>query len=348
MTRLSKFSLLAVLALATQPAFAQDSKPAGKKWVKRAASTTVMGTSLDIAVLGEEGPALDDAIRAAIKELKRVEAVFTTWDKKSIISKVNREAGGAPVVVPKEVIRLTLEALEVSRKTEGAFDLTWGSVGKLWDFKAKKEAVVPSKEKIQTALAGVGFKKIKIDQEKSTLWLPKGVTIGYGGIAKGYGVDRAIEVLKKRGIRNAIVNAGGDLRVIGRDFGKLFNITIKHPRDKNKYLAILPVKNVAVVSSGDYERYITVNGKRYSHILDPRVGWPVRHTQSVTLLAPSAALADALATGVFVLGPKKGLALVDQWKGVEALIVDGDGKLHLSKGLKGSKKKVLHVPEEKK
>ncbi|MDF1664948.1 MAG: FAD:protein FMN transferase [Planctomycetota bacterium] len=315
--------------------------------IKRSASTSVMGTSLEIAVLGREGQKLDGAIRAAIKEMKRVEAVFTTWKKESIISKVNRDAGGEPVVVPKEVITLTKRAAWISKQSEGAFDLTWGSVGKLWDFKAKKDALVPSKGRIKKALAGIGFDKIKIDEKNSTLWLPKGTTIGYGGIAKGYGVDRAIELLKKRGIKNAIVNAGGDLRTIGTEFGKPFNITIKHPRDKNKYLAILPVANAAIVSSGDYERYITIGGKRYSHILDPRSGWPVEHTQSVTLIAPDAALADALATGVFVMGPKKGLELVNRLKGVEALIVDAKGVLHLSKGLKSPKKKVLHVPEKK-
>jgi FAD:protein FMN transferase len=321
----------------------QESRPG--KLIKRSASTSVMGTSLEIAVLGREGQDLDAAIRAAIKEMKRVEAVFTTWQKQSIISKVNRQAGGKPIVVPREVIELTSRAADISKKTGGAFDLTWGSVGKLWDFKAKK-ANAPKAAVIKEALSGVGYQKIKVDSVKSTLWLPAKTTIGYGGIAKGYGVDRAIEVLQKYGIKNAIVNAGGDLRTIGTEFGKPFNITIKHPREKNKYLAILPVANVAVVSSGDYERYITIKGKRYSHILDPRTGWPVEHTQSVTLLAPNAALADALATGVFVMGPGKGMALVNKMNGVEALIVDNKGKLHMSDGLKRSKKKVLHVPKK--
>jgi FAD:protein FMN transferase len=351
------FSIGALIISSPALSYAQDKQPkkavkkaekAKKKpLIKRTASTKVMGTSLEIAVLGREVKSLDIAIRAAIKEMKRVESVFTTWDSESIISKVNREAGGQPVIVPTEVIKLTQRAIQLSKQSEGAFDITWGSVGKLWDFKAKKEAIVPSKNKIENALAGVGYLKIKIDEEKSTLWLPKGTTIGYGGIAKGYGVDRAIEALKKHKIRNAIVNAGGDLRTIGTEFGRPFNITIKHPRDNKKYLAILPIANAAVVSSGDYERFIMVGGKRYSHILDPRTGWPVNHTQSVSLLAPSAALADALATGVFVLGAEKGLALVESMKGVEALIVDARGALHLSSGLKSPKKKVLHVPERK-
>lgn len=339
---MSRWPLLALILALAAPGLAQEAARA--PLIKRSAKTTVMGTSLDIAVLGTDVAVLDRAILAAVKEMRRVEAVFTTWNPESIASRVNQQAGGSPVKVPAELLALVKEAREISELTEGGFDLSWGAVGKLWDFKNKENPSIPSKERIAEALNGIGYRRIEVDEAASTLRLPRGMAIGFGGIAKGYGVDRAIAVLKAAGIRHAIVNAGGDLRVIGRDGRKPFNVTIKHPRIADRFLAILPVSNVAVVTSGDYERYLMIEGRRYSHILDPRTGFPVAHCQAVTLLAPTAARADALATGVFVLGPKKGLALVESLPGVEALIVDGEGAVHVSRGLKGAQEKTLHLP----
>ena len=339
---------LALVALALllpgAATFADDTARSKPRWLKRSASTSVMGTSLEVAVIGTDVAILDEAILAAIAELRRVEKVFTTWDPNSVVSQLNRRAGQRAMAMSQEVIALIAAAEEISKLTGGAFDITWGSVGKLWDFKSKK-APTPTAQSIRQALLGVGYTKIVADSKAGTIELPPGTTIGFGGIAKGYGVDRAIEVLRKRGIKNAIVNAGGDLRAIGRDLDRPFNVTLKHPRAKDEYLAILPVANVSVVTSGDYERFVMIDGKRYSHILDPRTGWPVDHTQAVTLLASTACRADALATGVFILGPEKGMALVEELADVEALIVDGRGKLTLSSGLAaGAKeKKILHL-----
>ena len=332
--------LLASLSLAT----AQEASPAStptpntkrssrgdEALEKREFLGQVMGTSLQITVLGKDPQVLEEALLEAVKELRRVEDVFTTW-RPSELTRLNDAAGQGPQVVSREQAKLIARALKIGELSGGAFDVTFYSVGKLWDFKATPPKL-PNKAEIAAALEKVGWSKVKVDLAASSVELPAGTKIGLGGIAKGYGVDRAMRVIMKRGIRHALVNAGGDLKALGRDRGQPWEVAVRNPRQREQILAVLPVSNVCVVTSGDYERFFEHEGKRYHHILDPRTGYPSQGCISATVTAPDAAFADALATALCVLGPKQGLELVESLPRVEAILVDLDGKVHVSKGL---------------
>ena len=323
----------ALLVLALSPAaWAQgEEPPPAPRLELREHRGAVMGTSLQITALGADAALLEEAIAAAVAELKRVEDRFTTW-RPSELTRLNDKAGQGPQEVSREQARLIARALEIGELTRGAFDVTFKSFGRLWDFKAKPP-VVPTAEQIKQALGRVGYRKVEVDLEANTVSLPAGTAIGLGGIAKGYGVDRAMRALMKRGIKHALVNAGGDLKALGRKQGAAWEIAIKHPRERERVLAVLPVSNVCVVTSGDYERFYEHEGKRYHHILDPRTGYPSQGCMSATVVAPDAAFADALATAMCVLGPKEGLAIVESLPRVEAILVGLDGTVHLSKGL---------------
>ncbi|MBL4847398.1 MAG: FAD:protein FMN transferase [Planctomycetes bacterium] len=327
--------LLPLLALSLLTvAQGQEPRPAPAKrpLEHRVHTGSVMGTSLKIEAFGPDGKALEEAIAAAVAEIKRVEDVFTTW-RPSPLNRLNDAAGKGPHPMTKEELRLIGRSLEIGRLTEGAFDVTFAGVGKLWNFK-KTPPKVPTKDEIKVALARVDYRKVQLDLEAGKATLPKGMRIGLGGIAKGYGVDRAMAVLMKRGIRHAVVNAGGDLKALGKKRGKAWEIAIKHPRDRERVIAVLPVSNVCVVTSGDYERFYLHEGKRYHHILDPRTGYPSTGCMSATVTAPDAAFADALATAMCVLGPKKGLEILEGLPRVEGILIDLDGKIVVTSGLR--------------
>jgi thiamine biosynthesis lipoprotein len=299
--------------------------------VLRSRSLGVMGTDLVIEVAGPDAVALEAAIDAAVAELRRIEDLMTDW-RDSPLTRLNARAGEGPIEVPEELAKLVARALAIAEATGGAFDPTYKAAGSLWDFKAKPPRI-PSDEALAAALEHVGWQKVKVDLDASTIELPRGTTLGLGGIAKGYGVDRAMTVLMERGIRHAIVNAGGDLKALGRRQGEPWRVAVKHPRDRDRVLAVIPVSNVCLVTSGDYERFFELEGVRYHHILDPRTGRPSQGCMSATVLAPDAAFADALATALCVLKPEEGLAIVAKLPRVEALVVGLDGQVHTTKGL---------------
>lgn len=292
----------------------------------------VMGTDLTIKALGDDSAVLDRAIAAAITEIQRVEDLMTDW-RDSELTRLNAAAGTGPHRVPSELAAIISRAIKLSVVTDNAFDVTYASVGKLWDFK-KKQPTLPTAEEINAGLAFVGAKRIIVDPKENTVDLPAGMSIGLGGIAKGYGVDRAMAVLMRHGIKHASVNAGGDMKVLGKKFGAPWEVAVKHPRDPEHALAVLQLSNTCIVSSGDYERYFEIDGKRYHHIIDPRTGYPAEGTLSTTVVAQNAELADALATAISVLGAKKGLALTESLQRVESIIVDAKGSVHASSGLK--------------
>jgi thiamine biosynthesis lipoprotein len=294
----------------------------------------VMGTSLEIRVLGENPDALERALDAAIAEIQRVEDLMTDW-RPSELTRLNDAAGAGPHVVPAELAELIARALQVGELTGGAFDVTYAGVGKLWDFK-QTPPVIPAADEIERALKCVGYDRVRVDLEKNTVDLPAGMRIGLGGIAKGYGVDRAMAVLLEHDIKHAIVNAGGDLKALGKKYGEPWEVAIRHPRNRERVIASLPVSNTCVVTSGDYERFFEHEGRRYHHIIDPRTGLPSTGCMSATVVAPDAAFADALATALCVLGPEKGLAIVADMPRVECLLIGMDDEIHASKGLLGS------------
>jgi thiamine biosynthesis lipoprotein len=297
----------------------------------RRTSFGAMGTDVSIEVIGPDVAKLDQALQAAETELRRVEDVMTSW-RDSPLTRLNAKAGEGPQPVSQELAELIGYGLAIGELTDGAFDITFASVGKLWDFKATPPRV-PSSEEINLALVAVGFQKVRLDLDALTIALPKGTQIGLGGIAKGLGVDRAMAVLLDHGIANAVVNAGGDMKVLGTKFGEPWRIAVKHPRQKDEVIAMIPLSNTCMVTSGDYERFFEYEGVRYHHILDPRTGYPATGAMSVTVIAQNAAFADALATAFAVLGPTRSLEITEGLPQVECLIIDLEGVVSNSSGL---------------
>ena len=317
---------IAQIVLIGVPAFTR-----GEESVRRHYQTGVMGTALEFVVWGADTNTLDQAILAAEKEMRRIEDLMTDW-RSSPLQDLNCAAGAGPVVVERELAAIIARSLAVSKLTHGAFDPTYASAGTLWDFKADPP-VIPGKKRIEEALTHVGADRVQVNSETLEIRLPKGSRIGLGGIAKGYGVDRAMQVLRDAGVRHAMVNAGGDMKLLGRDGGHPWEIAIKNPRNPDKALAVLHLSNQCLVTSGDYERFVEWEGERYHHILDPRTGYPATGCMSASVVAPNAELADALATALCVLGPEKGLALIQSLEHVEALVVGMDGQVHTTPGL---------------
>ncbi|MAF66956.1 MAG: hypothetical protein CMJ84_15035 [Planctomycetes bacterium] len=294
----------------------------------------VMGTQLQLEVLGEDADQLERAMDAAVAELLRVEDLMTDW-RPSELMRLNEAAGTGPVEVPAELTEMIARALEIASLTGGAFDPTYAGAGALWDYRSTPPRV-PSPTAIEAALEVVGHERVRVDLGASTVALPAGARLGLGGIAKGYGVDRAMAILMEHGVEHALVNAGGDLKALGTKHGELWQIAIRHPRDRERALAVIPISNACVVTSGDYERFFEHEGRRYHHVIDPRTGYPSEGCMSATVVAPDAAYADALATALCVLAPPEGLALVATLARVEALLVDMEGRLHASEALKGA------------
>ncbi|MCA8973902.1 MAG: FAD:protein FMN transferase [Planctomycetes bacterium] len=317
---------LSCLALAASQLVAQQADAP----IVRRRETGVMGTDLVIEVEGADAGVLDGVIDAAIAELQRVEDLMTSW-RASPLTELNAAAGKGPHETPRELAAIVGRAREVSVLTGGAFDCTFASVGSLWDFK-RRPPVVPERAAVLAALANVGSTRITIDPEHDRVTLPAGVQIGLGGIAKGYGVDRAMAVLRANGIRRGLVNAGGDMKVLSPD--RPYEVAIKHPRDRDRAIAVVRAANTCVVTSGDYERFFEYEGKRYHHILDPRTGYPSTGCMSATVTGPSAELCDALATACCVLGPTAGLELIAKVRRYEAILVGMDGEVHASKALR--------------
>lgn len=293
-----------------------------------------MGSRFEITAVHASEERANTAIEAAWAEIDRIEAMISSWRGDSETSEVNRNAGIRPVPVSPELFRLIRRAIKVSDLTNGAFDITFAAAGNLWDFRASKPEI-PSEEEITQALRSVGYARIRLDQERQTVFLEdRDARIGFGAIGKGYAANRAVHVLKEVGIESGLVSAGGDLVAFGRrEDGAPWDIAIAHPRDRNRMLARIPLTEQAVVTSGDYEQYFIHDGRRYSHIIDPRSGWPAAGLQAVTVVCPDAELADALATALFVLGNKEGLSLVERMHGVDAIFVTADGVPTSSSGL---------------
>jgi FAD:protein FMN transferase len=301
----------------------------------------VMGTEVKIEAYGSDQQLLKNAVTAAVAELRRVEDVMTTW-RPSPLTRLNDQAGKGPVKVETELAQIIARGRELHALTDGAFDLSFYSVGRLWKFKGETPRL-PDDTAIQGALEQVGADRIKVDEAASTVELPKGMTIGLGGLAKGYGVDRAMLILRKMGIKHAIVNAGGDLKVLGLKGGMdKWEVAIKHPRNQDRAIAVLHLSNTCLVTSGDYERFFEIDGKRYHHIIDPRTGYPATGCQSASVVTFNAEYADALATACCVLGVEHGLGLIETFPGVEAILVAMDGSVHVSTGLKNA----VGVPAE--
>ncbi|MFO8057519.1 MAG: FAD:protein FMN transferase [bacterium] len=294
----------------------------------------LMGTMVEITAIGRDRARVREAVIKAFAEMKRIESLMSPYRKGSDIRRINRAAGKTPVKVDAEVIKLLSRSRKVSEKSGGAFDLTAAALGGIWSFD-KKSPEIPSESEIKKTLKKVGFDLLVLDREKETaqLSLP-GMRIHPGGIAKGYACDRAARLLAEEDVSMAMVNAGGDIRVLGRKINRPWKVGLQDPRDPRRIMAWIPVKNAAVATSGDYEKFFVKDGKRYCHIMDPGTGRPANVCRSATVITDEAWLADTLATAVFVLGPEEGLELVHEMD-AKALVIDAAGETHLSPVLKG-------------
>jgi thiamine biosynthesis lipoprotein len=315
-------AVVALLALATGTARAA--------WLSRTVDGT-MGTRIVVELWSEEPASGERAIDAVMAEMRHIDESMSTYKPTSELSRVNATAARAPVPISRELFDLLTTALEYSRITEGAFDITYASVGFMYDFRARKR---PSDEQIAGALPAVNYRHVILDrQARSVRFTQAGVRIDLGGIAKGYAVDRGIAILKQRGIAHALVQAGGDSRIIGDRFGKPWIVGIRHPDHKEQIIARLPLVDTALSTSGDYERYFDENGTRYHHIIDPHTGHSASKVRSATILADTATRSDGLSKTAFVLGAEAAIRIYERLGDVDAILVKPDGTVLYTKGL---------------
>ena len=289
-----------------------------------------MGTAIRVELWCEERAAGDAAIDAVIDEMHRIDRAMSPYKPDSELSRLNREAAFAPIAVSDELFDLVASSIEFSRLSGGAFDITYAAIGDLYDY---RRGVRPSDEAIAAAHGAVGYRHLILDEANRTIrYARKGVRIDLGGFAKGHAVENAAAILARCGIEHAIVTAGGDSRLLGDRRGRPWNIAVRDPRRAGEVVALLPLEDVAISTSGDYERFLDEGGVRHHHLIDPRTGRSPRDVHSVTIVAADGLTSEALSKTVFVLGVEQGLALVDRLPGVDAVVIDAAGALHASSG----------------
>ncbi len=305
--------------------------PVHAEWVTRV-TDGIMGTRITVELWADEGVNADPAIDAVLAEMRRLDESMSTYKPTSEVSQVNAKAADGPMHISKELFDLLVTAKEYSVLTEGAFDITYASVGYMYDFRKR---IRPTEEQIDKALPAVNYEHLLLDPKAQTVqFSQKGVRIDLGGIAKGYAVDRGIEVLKSFGITRAYVGAGGDSRIIGDRFGKPWVVGIRDPRKgPDSVIARVPLVNAAISTSGDYERYFDEDGVRYHHIIDPHTGHSASKVRSATVIGPYATRTDGLSKTAFVLGPEKAMEIYNRIDDIDAIIVKLDGTVIKSKGL---------------
>lgn len=304
--------------------------PAQAEWVRM--SGTAMTTAIDMEFWSEDPAVAREAGDAVLALFDRIDHQMSRYRQDSELSRVNRQAASEPVQVSESLFTVLKQAQRISELSAGAFDISFGSVGYLYDFRARQQ---PSDEELAEGLEKVNYRSVVLDPSAHTVqFLDDGVKLDLGGIAKGYAVDRGIEILRSFGIRNARLSAGGDLRLLGDKRGKPWIVGIRDPRSESRNAMVLPLTNVAVSTSGDYERFFfDDNHERIHHILSPVTGKPVKGVQSVTVLGDESVTTDGLSTAVFVLGSAKGLEMINRLDGIDAIIIDEQRQVHYSDGL---------------
>lgn len=294
----------------------------------------MLGSPFEISVVANDSITANEYNNLAINEVKRIENLISDWIPTTQISEINKNAGIQPVKVDEEVFDLVERAIKISKLTNGAFDISYASMDKIWKFDGSMKEM-PTPEAIKKSVERIGYQNIILDKENKTIFLKlTGMKLGLGGIGQGYIADKVKELLQSKGCNSGLVNVSGDINTWGKQpNGELWTVGIVNPMNKNKVFATFPLDNSAVETSGSYEKFVSFNGIRYSHIIDPRTGYPATGIVSVSVFAKQTEIADALATGIFVLGVEVGLDLVNQLKGIECIIVDDKGKIHASKGI---------------
>jgi thiamine biosynthesis lipoprotein len=306
------------------------------EWFTR--EEAIMGTRVAVELWADDQAAGEAAIAAVLEEMRRIDRLMSHYRPDSELSRINAGAASHPVAVDRELALLIQRALEFSVLSDGAFDITYASVGYLYDYRAHRH---PSQPQIDAALPAINWRHVVVDLDRSTVrYTQAGVRIDLGGIAKGYACDRAAGLLRARGIAHAIVTAGGDSRILGDRRGRPWVVGIRHPDDASRVVARLPLEDAAISTSGDYERFFDEGGVRYHHIIDPRTGRSAGAVRSVTVIADDATTTEGLTKSVFVKGPVEGLALINRlrrsdarYADIDAVIIDRDGRVLYSDGL---------------
>ena len=298
-------------------------------WLRKDAD--IMGTRISVELFHADTAVARQSIDTVMREMRRIDAGMSPYIETSELARLNASASQQPFTISQELFSLITRSLEFSEMTDGAFDITFASVGFLYDY---RNGTRPDFNQREKAAALVNYRKLVLDRDSTTIRFSRpGMRIDLGGVAKGYAVDRCISLLQKHGVTQALVTAGGDSRMIGDRGGRPWSIGVRDPREEDKLAAVIPLQDVAVSTSGDYQRYFEEGGVRYHHIIDPRSGDSARTLQSVTIIGPDATTTDALSTSVFVMGLKAGLELINRMPDIDAILVDQKGQLHYSQNL---------------
>jgi thiamine biosynthesis lipoprotein len=295
----------------------------------------LMGNRFTISVVDDDAKWAEKQIDEAIAEVSRIEKLLTTFNNDSQTNQINKNAGIRPVKVDKEVLDIIQRSLRISALTDGAFDISYGSFDKrFWNFD-KEMISLPDAKEAKESVKLINYQNIILDAQNLTVFLKeKGMRIGFGGIGKGYAAERAKQLLIKNGVKSGIVNAAGDLTTWGNQpNGKPWTIAIADPNAQNKAFSYINISDVAVATSGNYEKFAIIDGKKYSHTIDPKTGFPVAGIKSVTIICPNAELADAMATPITVLGVDAGLGLINQMKQIACIIIDDDNNIYTSNNI---------------
>lgn len=298
----------------------------------------LMGNRFELSVVADEEEELwaNNCIDAAVAEIRRIEELLTTFNSQSQTNLINDSAGIHPVEVNEEMFRIIQRSKRISDLTQGAFDISYGSVDKrLWNFDSHMKAL-PDAKTAKRMVRLINYNNILLDEKNCTVFLKeKGMRIGFGGIGKGYAAERAKYILKENGVESGIVNAAGDLTTWGlQPDGKPWTIGIADPENVHHPFSYMNITDMAVATSGNYEKYILIGGKKYSHTIDPKTGLPVQGIKSVTIISPNAEIADAMATPVMVMGIRVGLDLIDQMKDIACIIIDDNDTIYTSKNIR--------------
>lgn len=295
----------------------------------------LMGNSFALTVVEENAELAEAHIDTAVDEIRRIEALLTTFSESSQTNQVNQQAGISPVQVDREVFSLVQRAIRISELTQGSFDISYGSIDKsLWNFDLSMKAL-PDKEVAKASVRLINYKNIILNADECSIFLKeKGMRIGFGGIGKGYAAEMAKSLLIKRGVKAGVVNASGDLTTWGKQpDGTEWTVGIADPISRDRSFSSLCISNMAIATSGNYEKYVVIDGKKYSHTIDPKTGFPVTGIKSATIICPNAELADAMATPIMVMGVRVGLDLVNQLPNMACIIVDDANRVHTTRNI---------------
>lgn len=298
-------------------------------------SCKLMGNHFELTVVADNEKWAYERIEAGISEIQRIERLLTTFSDDSETNLINRNAGLDPVVVSAETFDLIERSLRISQVTQGAFDITYGSIDKrLWNFDQHMTSL-PDKETAKNMVRLINYRNVILDREKSTVFLKeRGMRIGFGGIGKGYAAERAKLIMKQQGVESGVVNASGDLTAWGlQPNGKPWTVGIANPEAKHEVFSYMSITDMAVATSGNYEKFVMIDGRKYSHTINPRTGLPVTGIKSVTIITTNAEIADAMATPIMIMGIRTGLDMIDQIKNIEAVIIDDQDRMYTSKNI---------------